>query len=230
MTNAQYVKVAAGLAEKIRSGYYQPGVQLPSLTDIAKTNEVSDIVARKAIDLLEIQGLVRRVRRKGVFVSDSATLVRVSPERQMESAESTYRHETGAEAQVERETKDIPASKSLQTAFGLEEGDAVRLTVTRAAESGSPVSISNTYQAIGVEGIDKAAFLEETVADRLPLPEHAAWLGIPEGELAKQVQQRFYDADGGVVMISDVTYPKHRYDAMVFRMDLRGKFPKRNGA
>src|SRR5690606_1104936 len=77
MANVQYVKVAAGLAEKIRNGHYQPGVQLPSLADIAKMNGVSDIVARKAIDLLEIQGLVRRVRRKGVFVSDNATLVRV---------------------------------------------------------------------------------------------------------------------------------------------------------
>jgi GntR family transcriptional regulator len=230
MTNAQYVRVAAGLAEKIRNGHYQPGVQLPSLSDIAKTNEVSDIVARKAIDLLEIQGLVRRVRRKGVFVSDSATLVRVSPERQMESAESTYRHETGADVQVERETRDIPASKSLQLSFGLDDGDAVRLTITRASESGNPVSISNTYQPIGVEGIEGAAFLEETVCDRLPLPEHAAWLGTPEGDLIKQVQQRFYDAQGGVVMISDVTYPRLRYDAMVFRMDLRGKFPKRNGA
>lgn len=226
MANVQYVKVAAGLAEKIRNGHYQPGVQLPSLVDIAKMNGVSDIVARKAIDLLELQGLVRRVRRKGVFVSDSATLVRVSPERQMESAESTYRHETGGEVQVEKEATDIPASKSLQSAFGLKEGDAVRLTVTRASESGEPVSISNTYQPIGAEGIEGAVFLEEKVSDRLPLPEHAAWLGTPSGELIKQVHQRFYDADGSVVMISDVTYPRNRYDAMVFRMDLRGKFPK----
>jgi GntR family transcriptional regulator len=230
MTDVQYVKVAAGLAEKIRNGHYQPGVRLPSLADIAQANSVSDIVARKAIDLLEIQGLVRRVRRKGVFVADNAVLVRVSPERQMESAESTYRHESGGEVQVEKETKDIAAGKYLQHVLGLNEGDAVHFTVTRASEAGEPVSISDAYQPIGVDGIERAAFLEEKVCDRLPIPEHAAWLGIPHGELVKEVHQLFYDENGAVVMVADVTYPKHRYDAMVFRMDLRGKFPRRNGA
>jgi GntR family transcriptional regulator len=49
---------------------------------MVERHAVSDIVARKAIELLQSQGLVRSVRRRGNFVADRPNLVRVSPERQ----------------------------------------------------------------------------------------------------------------------------------------------------
>jgi GntR family transcriptional regulator len=36
----------------------------------------------------------------------------------------------------------------------------------------------------------------------------------------KVVRQRFIAADGATVMTSDVSYPRDRYDAFVFRMAL----------
>jgi GntR family transcriptional regulator len=223
MTEAAYVSLAGIFADQIRNGKLRPGTQLPSYTEISKMHSVSDIVVRKAIDLLELQGLVRRVQRRGVFVADRTNLIRVSPERQMETAEETFKHESDLDIVVERESHEVPASDELKQAFGLGDASTVTRTVTRATEAGKPVSISETYQPVGVNGIADAAYLEETVSLRVPAADHAAWLGTATGELVKKVHQKYSTEDDTTVMISDISYPKDRYDAFVFRMALREK-------
>jgi GntR family transcriptional regulator len=220
MTAPAYVSIAGEYARRIRSGELPPGTQLPSYAEIAGRHGVSDIVVRKALDLLQGQGLVRSVRRRGIFVADSPNLVRLSPERQQQNPETTFGNESSQEVQVDRETSQIRATDELADAFGLSPDDEVTHVITRASEGGRPISVSDTYQPAGITGISAAAFLEETIADRLPPPVHAEWLRTPPGDLVKTVQQRFLTADDQVVMISNVSYPRDRYDAFVFRMAL----------
>ncbi|WP_106364812.1 GntR family transcriptional regulator [Glycomyces artemisiae] len=220
MAESAYVDMSADLASKIRSGEYPPGLRLPSYSDLEAAYGVSNIVVRRAIDLLELQGLVKRMPRKGVFVSSQTRLIRVSPERQMESAEETYRHESNGNIKVEREVNDILASPWLRDEFKLSEGDAVTHTVTRASDDGKPASISDTYQPIGRNGTDGAYWLEETWRDDMANPVHRAWLGVGIGTLVKKVHQRWSTRDGQTLMVSDVSYPPDRYDAFVFRMAL----------
>ncbi|MFB6398046.1 GntR family transcriptional regulator [Polymorphospora lycopeni] len=220
MEDPAYVSIAGQYARKIRSGDLPPGVQLPSYAEIAKENGVSDIVVRKAIELLQTQGLVRTVQRRGVFVTDRPNLVRVSPERQLESAETTFSNESDHEIQVERESTQVRATDSLAEIFGVAPGDEITHVVTRATEDGRPISISDTHLAPGITDISSATTLEETLADRIPSPTHAAWLGTAPGELTKTVHQRFFAADGRAIMVSDVSYPWNRYDAWAFRMPI----------
>ncbi|MFC7646582.1 GntR family transcriptional regulator [Streptosporangium lutulentum] len=196
-------------------------MQLPSYAEIAQKNGVSDIVVRKALELLLSQGLVRSVRRRGIFVADRPNLVRVSPERQMETAERTFRNESDRDIQVERETEQIPATSELAEALGLSEGELITHVITRATEDGRPISISDTYHPVDVVDVSGATFLEETVSDQLPTAPHAEWLRTTPGELAKTVHQQFLSADDRIIMISDVSYPRDRYDAFVFRMALK---------
>jgi GntR family transcriptional regulator len=195
-------------------------MQLPSYAEIAQKNGVSDIVVRKALELLLSQGLVRSVRRRGVFVADRPNLVRVSPERQMETAERTFQNESDRDIQVERTTEQIPATRELAEAFGLAEGELIAHVITRAVEGGRPISISDTYHPVDVADVSGADFLEEAVSDQLPTPAHAEWLRTTPGDLVKTVQQRFLSA-GRIIMISGVSYPRDRYDAFVFRMALK---------
>lgn len=220
MSEPAYVAIAGEYARRIRNGELPPGTQLPSYAEIAQRNSVSDIVVRKAIELLQSQGLVRRVRRRGIFVTDRPALVRVSPERQMENPESTFRNESDRDVRVEREVKQVLATDELAEAFGLSSGDEVTRVITRATEDGRPISISDTYQPIDVVDTSEATLLEETVADRLATPTHAAWLRTNPGDLVKQIHQRFFAADGRLIMVSDVSYPRDRYDAFMFRMVL----------
>ncbi len=226
MPEPAYVTIAGEYARRIRSGELPPGVQLPSYAEIVQRHGVSDIVARKAIELLQSQGLVRSVRRRGVFVADRPNLVRVSPERQTETPEVTYHNESDRDVQVDRETEQIPATEELADAFGLAAGDMITHVVTRAAEDRQPVSISDTYQPVDVADASGATHLEETVADRLPTPMHADWLRTTPGDLVKTVHQRFFAANGRLIMRSDVSYPRDRYDAFLFRMTLRPESPE----
>lgn len=228
MPEPAYVAIAGAYARRIRSGELPPGTQLPSYADIVQRHGVSDIVARKAIELLQSQGLVRSVRRRGIFVADRPNLVRVSPERQTQTPEATFHNESGREVHVARETEQIPATEELTNAFGLTANDEITHVVTRITEDRQPVSISDTYQPLDVADASNATHLEETVADRLPTPTHADWLRTAPGDLVKTVHQRFFAADGRLIMISDVSYPQHRYDAFLFRMTLRPESPETN--
>jgi len=215
-----YVTIAGEYARRIRSGDIRPGSQLPSYSDIARQKGVSDIVVRKAVELLQGQGLVRSVRRKGVFVTERPMLVRVSPERQLEDPEDTFGNESDLSVEIERETELIPAAADIAEAFDLSPGDEIIHVITKASEAGRPVSISDTYQRPDLVDLSETAVLEETVADRLPTSEHSAWLRTTPGDLVKQVRQRFITAEGRLIMLSDVSYPRDRYDAFMFRMIL----------
>lgn len=220
MSEPAYVAIAGTYARRIRSGEIPPGYQLPSYAELAKENNVSDIVVRKAIELLQGQGLVRSVRRRGVFVSHRPTLIRVSPERQLEDPEETFEHESGEEIHVDRAVSQASATAELAEAFDVSVGDPLTYTVTRVSEGGRPVSISDTYQPLDVADVLDAAILEETISDRLPTENHSAWLRTTPGDLVKQVHQRFIGTDGRLLMLSDISYPRDRYDSFLFRMRL----------
>jgi GntR family transcriptional regulator len=220
VTEPAYVSIASEYARRIRSGELAPGTQLPSYAEIAKQEGVSDIVVRKVLDLLRSQGLVRPVRRRGIFVADRPNLVRISPERQMQSPEVTYSAKSEQLVEIDRQTEQVTATDDLAEAFGISAGDELTHVLTRASEGGRPVSISDTYQPASITGTASAAVLEETLADQPPTPTHAEWLHTAPGDLVKTVHQEFSTADGRVIMISDVSYPQDRYDAFVFRMNL----------
>ncbi|WP_194927308.1 GntR family transcriptional regulator [Catenulispora pinisilvae] len=223
MTEPAYVAIAAEYARRILSGDLAPGTMMPSLVEISEQHGVSDIVARNAIKLLRSQGLVRSVHRRGNFVADRTGLVRVSPERQTETAEATFSHESAARMVVEREEASETPAPDLADAFGIEPADGVSHVITRASEDGRPVSISDTYQPSGISGVnDGRGFdLEETLKDQLPAGSHAAWLRTPPGVMVKTIHQRFFDVDGRLIMISDISYPLDRYAAYTFRTSVR---------
>ncbi|MET7773766.1 GntR family transcriptional regulator [Nocardia sp. NPDC005366] len=220
MAEPAYVSIAANYAREIRSGALPAGTQLRSLTEMMDRHGVSKIVVIEAIRLLERQGLVRSVPRRGTFVTDHPNLVRVAPERQMEDPEDTFGHESTSAVEVDRVTAHLPATEVLAEQFDVEPGIELLHTVTRATEGGRPISISDTYQQLGAPDISHAAVLEETVADRIPADVHAQWLGAAPGDLVKTVRQRYIDAEDQLLMLSEISYPRDRYDAFVFRMQL----------
>ncbi|MGX1775391.1 GntR family transcriptional regulator [Nocardia brasiliensis] len=219
MAEPAYVSIAGEIARDIRSGALAPGTQLRSYSEMSKRYNVSEIVIRRVVDLLLRQGLVYTVERRGTFVADRPNLVRVSPERQMEDPEVTFGNESSDEVAIERDSEQVAATAEVAKALKVPVGDEVTYVATRATEGGRPISISDTYQLPGVD-VATADVLEETIADRPPTAAHAEWLGTASGELVKSVQQRFLTRGGRVLMISDVSYPRDRYDAFVFRMNL----------
>ncbi|MBF6190555.1 GntR family transcriptional regulator [Nocardia sp. CDC186] len=220
MAEPAYVKIAGEYARKIRAGELPPGTQLRSYPELAKRHGVSQIVIRNAIELLLGQGLVRTERRKGTFVADRPNLTRVSPERQFEQPETTFENEASEPVEVERDIESVSATEDLADKLGVKVGAELTHVIVRASEGGRPISVSDSYQPVGVADVSAAAFLEETITDSLPPASHAEWLKTPSGELVKAVFQRYIDSDEQVLMISNISYPRDRYDAFLFRMAL----------
>ncbi len=138
----------------------------------------------------------------------------------MQSAEASFRNESRSTIEVEREVQRVRVADDLADAFGVSPGTELFFVVTKASEGGRPVSISDTYQIDELFDITTAAILEETIADRIPKAAHSAWLGTSPGDLVKQVRQRFVSPSSQLVMLSEVSYPRDRYDAFTFRMSL----------
>lgn len=58
------------LKERIESGFYPPGSRLPKEIDLASELKIARITLRPALELLEMERLVSRVKGRGTFVRD----------------------------------------------------------------------------------------------------------------------------------------------------------------
>lgn len=64
-----YQQLAKLLAQQIVRRDLEPGARLPQERDLAGQHQVSRFTVRNALDVLESQGLIQRVRGKGTFVT-----------------------------------------------------------------------------------------------------------------------------------------------------------------
>src|SRR5690606_11077300 len=80
-----YRDVAADLRRSIRDGTYGPGAVLPKQEDIAASFGVNIKTVRQAIRLLEAEGLVTPVRRRGTVVRTRPPMKRLGVERYAKS-------------------------------------------------------------------------------------------------------------------------------------------------
>jgi len=63
-----YLHIAETLADRVASGTYPPGSRLPSGSELCAEFEVSPMTVRRALNMLEDQGMVSGIRGKGTFV------------------------------------------------------------------------------------------------------------------------------------------------------------------
>jgi GntR family transcriptional regulator len=241
MDEPAYMRIAAELGENIRTGALTPGSRLPSYTDLASDHDVSPIVIRQAIALLRRRGLVRTVERSGTFVTEQPTLIRTSPERQLETAARTFVREAG-DSDVLRQVRQMSATADVAEGLGIAEGDEVTHVHTRITANGVPVTVSDYYEPLDITrgtpiedprdgevahnptvrfpaigySVD---VLDETLSLRPPPAEHAAFLNIPAAEPTFTIRQQFRSGERTVQM-SNITYPIDRYAAFAFRMAL----------
>ncbi len=67
-----YAQVANIFRQRIRSGHWAAGDQLPTLDDLEGEFHVARVTLRQALNLLESEGMIWRRRGRGTFVSDGA--------------------------------------------------------------------------------------------------------------------------------------------------------------
>lgn len=63
-----YLQIAADIRQRIESGEYPPSRAVPSEMDMCEMYEVSRNTVRRAVRLLNAEGVLRTVRGKGTYV------------------------------------------------------------------------------------------------------------------------------------------------------------------
>lgn len=114
----KHVKVYDRLYEMIQNQTYPPGSQLPSEPDLAAQMEVSRMTLRKALALLQEDGLIKNVRGKGNFILEPS-IDTVTPSKSILHPVHHYCTETSDSVEldfrIEPPTKAISQSLKRQT-------------------------------------------------------------------------------------------------------------------
>ena len=97
---AVYQQIADELRQRIRSGTYAAGAQLPSETDLLTEFDVTRQTVRRGLSVLQQEGLTEPVRGRGVFVRQTPPVLAVRSSRFSRAARRDGRGALAAEAEA----------------------------------------------------------------------------------------------------------------------------------
>jgi len=182
--NLKYEVIRSWISERIASGEFACGEQLPSEHDIMDRFSVSRVTARQAFDALRRAGLVDARRGKGYFVARpraNASLERLQSFGEMMAPLGLATH-----SQV-IELLEVPAADDVAQALGVEAGATVmRLARSRMAGT-AVVSLDVGYypQALG----RRLMLLDLANEDVFLLMENVIGIELGYADVALEVQQ-----------------------------------------
>lgn len=150
-----YRDLAAILREAIQRGHYPPESTLPKQNEIAQEYGVNVNTVRKAVGVLEAEGLVTPVRRRGTIVRPRPTMSRLGVERYAKSkwkfglvAFAADREASGQTWQRDDQTNQVrrvEADEEVAVAFGLEPGAPVYERARLVTQQGTPTHMLTSY-------------------------------------------------------------------------------------
>ncbi|GLY35255.1 putative HTH-type transcriptional regulator [Amycolatopsis sp. NBRC 101858] len=157
-----YRDLAAVLREAIKGGEYAPETTLPKQNELATQYDVNVNTVRKAIGVLEAEGLVTPVRRKGTVVRSRPALKRLGMERYAKSkwkfglvAFAADREASGATWNRSDQTNRvalIEADSEIAEALGVEVGSPVYERARLVKQDGRPThNLASYYRPEDVE-------------------------------------------------------------------------------
>lgn len=226
--------IADDLRQQITTGSIKPGERLPSEAGLADRYRVSTVTLRRALAVLQGEGLIEKIHGKGNFVR--------RPHRKITyvggwgtldpwtAAEPTWR--------ITVRSTTVPASVHLTTLLKVPMGSPLAEYSCLSLEHGSPHGLARIWiprdlapagaldddSACG-EAVTRFAVLgpspasvRETVCARSPTPDEASALRIGSTRAVLAITRVATDATGRVVEAGFLAFPGDRVEA-VFTTD-----------
>lgn len=158
-----YRELAAVLRDEIHAGKYQPGDTLPKQDELAAQYDINVNTVRKAVGVLEAEGLVTAVRRKGTVVRQRPPMKRLGVDRYAKSkwkfglvAFAADREASGQTWKRDDQTNNVRktvASREIAEALRIEEGAEVYERARLVKQDGKPThTLTSYYRPEHVEG------------------------------------------------------------------------------
>ncbi|EMD28744.1 GntR family transcriptional regulator [Amycolatopsis azurea] len=233
-------QVAADLRQKISTGTYSPGDQLPSERELTEAYDVSRPTVRDAINMLKSEGLVTSEHGRGVFVRPPATIQRIARARLSRAARAQNKGAFLADAasrgftpstsvKVRFEQADVRVAEHLAIEEGAEitvrdrvmraDGLVVQLAVSRLPRDFTrgtaieEVDTGNggTYARLEDAGQVIGRFIEH-VGARMPTPDEASLLQLADGVPVVTVTRVAYSTEGKPLEMNDMILAGDRYE------------------
>ena len=158
-----YRELADLLRKAIQRGDYPPGSTLPKQDEIAEEHEVNIKTVRQAVRLLEAEGLVTPVRRRGTVIRQRPPIKRLGVERYAKSkwkfglvafaADREASDRAWKPSDQTQQVRRVPADPEVAAAFDIEEGTPVYERARLVKDDGTPThTLTSYYLPEHVEG------------------------------------------------------------------------------
>lgn len=151
-----YRELAAALRRAIEQGDFSPGETLPKQADLAAEYGVNIKTVRNAVAVLESEGLVTPIRRRGTVVRERPPMRRLGVERYARKnwkfnglvAFAADRENSGRQWKPEDQVNAVSlvdADVEVADAFGIEPGDPVYMRMRLVSDNGQPTHVLTSY-------------------------------------------------------------------------------------
>ncbi|WNM30254.1 GntR family transcriptional regulator [Streptomyces sp. Li-HN-5-11] len=226
----KYVRLAQTIQRRIEDGTYPPGTRVPSENQLVQAFGMSRPTVVRALELLKRDGWLESRQGFGTIVRGRPEVVERQDRRGREALE---RDESQAPGRL-IEVGEVPVPARIASALGLPRRVKVLVRRFLVEEGGEAVELVSSYFPAGlVEGTELDSrevlrgsvreYLEarkkirfdhvtERVSARLPEPEDAELLGLPDGVPVLSVLVIARDASGQALQVSDVLLPADRQE------------------
>lgn len=220
------VRIADDLRSQINRGILAPGEKLPTLAALSTEHGVSEMVARRAVELLRQEGAIISRKGSGSFVREAITVRRHGLERYSRSVWGGKDPKPLLKAEGEKQgkavgqessTEQVPAPRFVSDRLSdVEEGNLVyarrRITkldgvINQAADSYFSLHTGERSPAVvagegpgghiaRINAISPVIDIQEEITTRMPTGPEAARLQIPAGTPVFEVIRTYHCEDG----------------------------------
>jgi GntR family transcriptional regulator len=138
-----YVQLKEALRAPIEQGVWQPGDQIPGEPELCRLFDVSRTVVRQALNELNFEGLITRIKGKGTFVAEpkiSESLVQKLTGFYQDMVDRGHRPVTKVLSQ-----QVVPANAKVADCLGLEQGTLVFDIERLRFVQDEPIVLVTTY-------------------------------------------------------------------------------------
>lgn len=209
----KYRMVTQDLAQKIESGIYPGGSQLPLETELCEAYQVSRITIKKATDRLVQLGLITKRRGAGSFVKDISDIRETSASinQQVQFTGFTRQfanHDTSTEV---NQFVVVPATGEVAEKMRLTEDDLVYYTCRTRLVDGEPYVVEYTYMPVEViPGINRRILngsIYSHILDTLHLKPQSAHRSI-RALLATEQEKKYFrtEEEMAILEIEQIAY------------------------
>ncbi len=208
----KYRIVANDIAQKIESGFYAGGTQLPLEMELCKIYKVSRITIKKATDQLVQLGLITKRRGAGSFVKDLSKWEAAAVASEQVQFTGFTRQFAGRNISTEvNEFIVIPAEGEVAEKLCLTEDDLVYYTCRTRLLDGIPMVVEYAYMPVAtVPGINKRVLggsIYTHLLDTLHLKPQSAHRVLRALQMTEQERSYFRTSENFAVLeIEQVAY------------------------